>query len=113
MPGQASKLGSFLDPLADKVLVISMFLSLTYVNLIPMALASLVISRDVLLIYAGLYIRYMSVEPPVSPKVILYHFSIGSNWFYFSSHGRNIWTLDCQLLKSTLQPLANSIQWLN
>jgi hypothetical protein len=27
----------------------------------------LVVSRDVLLVYAGLYIRYMGVTPPVSP----------------------------------------------
>ena len=40
--------------------------SLTYVGLIPIALTSLVVSRDVLLIYAGLHIRYMGVIPPVS-----------------------------------------------
>ena len=39
--------------------------SLTYVGIIPAALTSLVVSRDVLLVYAGLYIRYMSVVPPV------------------------------------------------
>jgi cardiolipin synthase len=64
--GQASSLGTFLDPLADKILVVSLYLSLTYVDLIPAALTSLVVSRDVLLVYAGLYIRYMSVVPPVS-----------------------------------------------
>ena len=65
VPGQASSLGSFLDPLADKVLVTALYLSLTYVGIIPPALTSLVVSRDVLLVYAGLYIRYMSVAPPV------------------------------------------------
>ena len=64
-PGQASSLGSFLDPLADKVLVTALYLSLTYVGIIPAALTSLVVSRDVLLVYAGLYIRYMSIVPPV------------------------------------------------
>ncbi len=59
-------LGSFLDPLADKILVATLYLSLTYVDLIPIALTSLVVSRDVLLVYAGLYIRYMGVTPPVS-----------------------------------------------
>jgi CDP-alcohol phosphatidyltransferase. len=59
-------LGSFLDPLADKILVATLYLSLTYVGLIPVELTSLVVSRDVLLVYAGLYIRYMGVTPPVS-----------------------------------------------
>ena len=66
VPGQASKLGSFLDPLADKILVTTMYLSLTTASLMPAPLTALIISRDVLLVYAGLYIRYMSVKPPVS-----------------------------------------------
>ena len=67
--GQMSSLGSFLDPLADKILVTVMFLSLSYVDLIPAALTSLVVSRDVLLVYAGMYIRYMSVQKPVRSTV--------------------------------------------
>ncbi|TRY73981.1 hypothetical protein TCAL_01569 [Tigriopus californicus] len=66
--GQASMLGSFLDPLADKILVATLYLSLTYVGLIPVELTSLVVSRDVLLVYAGLYIRYMGVTPPFTLK---------------------------------------------
>lgn len=62
--GQKSSLGSFLDPLADKILVATLYLSLTYVNMIPASLTGLVVSRDLFLIYAGLYIRYMSVIPP-------------------------------------------------
>ena len=34
-PSQASRLGSFLDPLADKILVAVLFLSLTYQGIIP------------------------------------------------------------------------------
>ncbi len=34
-PGQRSALGSFLDPLADKLLVSVLFVSLTLVELIP------------------------------------------------------------------------------
>ena len=32
---QASKIGSFLDPMADKILIATLFLSLTYMDLIP------------------------------------------------------------------------------
>jgi len=63
---QASSLGSFLDPLSDKILVCTVFLSLTYANLIPASLTGLIVSRDLFLVYAGLYIRYMSVVPPFS-----------------------------------------------
>ena len=46
VPGQASSFGSFLDPLADKTLAAFLFLSLSYVGIVPMALTSLVVSRQ-------------------------------------------------------------------
>ncbi|XP_034938251.1 probable cardiolipin synthase (CMP-forming) [Chelonus insularis] len=61
---QASKLGSFLDPMADKLLVGTLFLSLTWVDLIPISLTCLVVMRDVILIGAASYIRYRSMPKP-------------------------------------------------
>ncbi|XP_051166582.1 probable cardiolipin synthase (CMP-forming) [Leptopilina boulardi] len=61
---QASKLGSVLDPVADKLLVGSLFISLTWVNLIPVPLTMLVIARDVLLIIGTSFLRYRSLPPP-------------------------------------------------
>ncbi|KAL0118183.1 hypothetical protein PUN28_009091 [Cardiocondyla obscurior] len=61
---QASKLGSFLDPVADKLLVGTLFLSLAWVGLIPVPLTCLVVSRDVVLVTAASYIRYRSLPPP-------------------------------------------------
>lgn len=63
-PSQASSLGSFLDPLSDKILVGIVYLALTYAGQIPASLTGLIVSRDLFLVYAGLYIRYMSVVPP-------------------------------------------------
>ncbi|XP_042884299.1 probable cardiolipin synthase (CMP-forming) [Penaeus japonicus] len=63
-PSQASRLGSFLDPLADKVLVAMLFLSLTYVGLIPLPLTGLIIYRDILIIGGASYVRYKSLPPP-------------------------------------------------
>lgn len=59
-------MGSFLDPMADKVLIGTLFLSLTYAGLIPVVLTSIIIGRDILLIVAGFVIRYQSLPPPVS-----------------------------------------------
>ncbi|GAB6021711.1 hypothetical protein CHUAL_004291 [Chamberlinius hualienensis] len=61
---QQSMFGSFLDPMADKFLVFCLFLSLTYVHLIPIPLTSLIVARDVCLFGAGFYIRYLSLPPP-------------------------------------------------
>ncbi|KAL1461203.1 hypothetical protein WDU94_013122 [Cyamophila willieti] len=61
---QSTKLGSFLDPMADKVLIATLFLSLTYVELIPVYLTGLIILRDILLVGAGFYVRYISLPKP-------------------------------------------------
>lgn len=59
-------MGSFLDPMADKVLIATLFVSLTYADLIPIPLTALIIARDVALVAAGFVIRYKSLPPPVS-----------------------------------------------
>ncbi|KAJ8387837.1 hypothetical protein AAFF_G00149860 [Aldrovandia affinis] len=63
---QKSALGSALDPLADKILISVLYISLTYAHLIPAPLTALVISRDVALIAAVFYVRYKTVPPPVT-----------------------------------------------
>lgn len=61
---QASKLGSFLDPAADKLLVGTLYFSLAWVGLVPIPLTCLVIVRDIALVTAASYIRYQSLPPP-------------------------------------------------
>lgn len=63
-PSQMSKAGSFLDPMADKLLMGALVISLTYVDLIPLWLTSVILFRDVFLIGAGFVIRYISLPPP-------------------------------------------------
>lgn len=65
-PSQKSALGSALDPLADKILISVLYISLTYAQLIPAPLTALVIARDVGLIAAVFYVRYKTVPPPVT-----------------------------------------------
>ncbi|XP_043792553.1 probable cardiolipin synthase (CMP-forming) [Apis laboriosa] len=69
---QASKLGTFLDPVADKLLVGTLFLSLAWVGLVPIPLTCLVITRDIVLISAASYIRYKSLP---SPKTFARYFN--------------------------------------
>lgn len=51
-------LGSYIDPLADKLLLVSSFLILTYLGFIPHWLAILVISRDVIIL-GGFLVLFM------------------------------------------------------
>ncbi|CAF0890581.1 unnamed protein product [Rotaria sp. Silwood1] len=70
-PSQASALGSFLDPFADKMLVGFVVISLAYVHLIPLWLLALILSRDIAIMCAAGYLRVKSVPPPRTLKKIL------------------------------------------
>ncbi|XP_062912277.1 cardiolipin synthase (CMP-forming) isoform X2 [Mobula hypostoma] len=61
---QKSALGSALDPLADKILISILYISLTCAELIPAPLTVMVLLRDVILVAAGFYIRYRTVPTP-------------------------------------------------
>lgn len=57
---QKSLLGSYLDPVADKVLVACTFLPLTLTGAIPPVLAGIVLLRDVALVGASFYARHLT-----------------------------------------------------
>jgi cardiolipin synthase len=50
--GMSSELGAFLDPLADKVLIVSIYVSLGIAGAIPGWLVILVVSRDIMIVGA-------------------------------------------------------------
>lgn len=79
--GQSTKMGSFLDPMADKVLIATLFISLTWQNLIPLPLTLLIVGRDVALVISAFVIRYMSLPPPVRILISLsYYRKFSSAW---------------------------------
>ncbi|HXJ79272.1 MAG TPA: CDP-diacylglycerol--glycerol-3-phosphate 3-phosphatidyltransferase [Candidatus Methylomirabilis sp.] len=47
--GHQTRLGAFLDPVADKLLLTSAFVTLTYLKVIPFWIAAVVVSRDLVL----------------------------------------------------------------
>lgn len=70
---QKSKVGAYLDPLADKILLIAAFVVLAVEGLIPSWLTVVVISRD-LLILLGVLILFLnktafSLKPSLPSKV--------------------------------------------
>jgi cardiolipin synthase len=56
--GSQSRLGAFLDPLADKLLLTASFVTLTYLKVLPFWIAAVVLSRDVILV-VGTLLVYM------------------------------------------------------
>ena len=57
-----TELGAYLDPLADKLLLVSVYASLGIIKVLPAWLVLLVITRD-LLIVAGVLLAWMMKQP--------------------------------------------------
>jgi cardiolipin synthase (CMP-forming) len=62
-----TELGSFLDPLADKILLSTSFIALAIFSLIPSWLAVIVISRDFIILLGIATLSMMSVAYEIKP----------------------------------------------
>ena len=66
---QQTRLGMFLDPLADKLLLTSGFISLGALHLIPLWVVILVVSRDVILLLGTAVTHLISIPIDVTPTI--------------------------------------------
>ena len=67
---QRSRLGVVLDPLADKLMLVCVFVVLGFLDAVPVWLVILVVSRDVVIV-AGLGVAQLLGRPmPVRPLVV-------------------------------------------
>ena len=63
----ASELGAYLDPLADKALIVSIYVSLGIAGALPRWLIILVVSRDIMIV-SGFMLSWLIGKPmPVKP----------------------------------------------
>ena len=63
----ASELGAYMDPLADKALIVSIYVSLGIASALPISLVILVVSRDIMII-SGFMLSWLVGKPmPVQP----------------------------------------------
>jgi len=65
-----SELGAYLDPLADKALIVSIYVSLGIVGKLPISLVILVVSRDIMIIGAFMLSWLVARPMPVRPLKI-------------------------------------------
>jgi len=62
-----SELGAYLDPLADKALIVSIYVALGIAGALPISLVILVVSRDIMII-SGFMLSWLVGKPmPVRP----------------------------------------------
>jgi len=66
----ASELGAYLDPLADKALIVSIYVALGIARELPISLVILVVSRDIMII-SGFMLAWLVNKPmPVRPHPV-------------------------------------------
>ncbi|WP_137180258.1 CDP-alcohol phosphatidyltransferase family protein [Roseomonas sp. AR75] len=65
-----SRLGAILDPLADKALLVSIYVTLAAIGVLPDWLAILVVFRD-LVIVGGVIVLYLAGQPPAIQPILL------------------------------------------
>jgi cardiolipin synthase len=68
--GWQSRLGGLLDPVADKALLMSSFLVLGVLGLLPVWLVLMVILRDLLIVGGALYYNFSVEEVDAHPSLI-------------------------------------------
>jgi cardiolipin synthase len=67
--GMATELGAYLDPLADKAMIVSIYVALGIAEAIPRWLVILVVSRDIMIV--GAVMLSWLVDKPVALKPLL------------------------------------------
>lgn len=121
-------LGSYIDPLADKLLLVSSFLILTYLGFIPHWLAIMVISRDVIILVGFLVLfmitgRSIAIRPTFVGKACTFFQLLTVTQSLLSLHNPLwrvpwLWVATLALAGaattvSGLQYLVRAVQWLN
>lgn len=67
---QRTRLGMYLDPLADKLLLTSGFVTLSVLHLVPLWVVILVVSRDVMLLAGTLLAQLTDSPVDISPTML-------------------------------------------
>lgn len=65
-----TELGSYLDPLADKFLLVSVFVTLAVLKVLPPWVAILAVTRDVLIVSAVMLARVLNKPVTIKPVMI-------------------------------------------
>ena len=65
-----TRLGTFLDPIADKLLVTTSYVSLAYLDIVPLWLSMAVISRDVIIVTGTLVVYLLKNQLIIKPHPV-------------------------------------------
>lgn len=114
---QTSRLGSILDPLADKLLSVSSFVTLSVSGPIPVWLVVIVISRDIMISLGSLILFLVEgsleiIPTPLGKATTFLQFStiLGTILYQMSGRGHALWKT--ALLATAAVTFLSGIQYL-
>ena len=120
--GQKTSLGAWLDPMADKLLLVTTFVVLTLpgidlVNRLPLWLTILVISRDVVIVLTvaivSLAVGNRPFRPSVYGKLATFIYIVTSVVVVFFNYvGRRSWLVDACIYGSLLITLVSGFHYI-
>ncbi len=67
---QRTRLGEYLDPLADKIMLMSAFVTLSVLHFIPLWAVIIVVSRDAILLIGTMVANLTETDIDISPTVL-------------------------------------------
>ena len=67
---QRTELGAYLDPIADKLLLIAAFVTLAIIEILPSWLAVIVVTRDVIILLGFLVFILLNYRPKIQPSLV-------------------------------------------
>ena len=65
-----TELGAYLDPIADKLLLIAAFVTLAIIEILPSWLAVIVVTRDVIILLGFLVFILLDYRPKIKPSLV-------------------------------------------
>jgi cardiolipin synthase len=68
--GMATELGAYLDPLADKAMIVSIYIALGIADALPRWLVILVVSRDIMIVSAIMLSWLIDKRVPLKPLTV-------------------------------------------
>ena len=111
--GMTSELGAYLDPLADKALIVSIYVTLGISGDMPRWLVILVVSRDIMIVGAVLLSWLVGKPLPMRPllvsklntaaQILFAGLVLASLGLHFDAH----WLVDALMVAVTLLTLAS------
>ena len=67
---QKTPLGSFLDPMADKLLMFSSFITLAYLKQISIWIFVVILSRDIIIVLGWILIYFLKGSTEIKPRLL-------------------------------------------